>query len=106
MSLESYERSFLRIPYRNANYSNGGRRRRMRGGRMNRFGGPLSGNPNLRVFRGSPSGGAIGRRSKYRDPYMLGGRRCYHRGRGPLMDNYINPRTTYHTYPMVGTTIY
>jgi hypothetical protein len=107
---EAYYRSFLTQPYSNANYLSGqGKHSRIQhGGKLNRFGAPLSGNANLRYLFGSPTGGTDGILVRNNDLYKLGGRkrRHYHHGRGTLMDNFINPRTTFHTYPNIGSTIY
>ena len=105
MSLESYYRSFLHRPYANGS---------LYGGKINRFGSQLSGNPPRgNIFRGYPHGGAEGAQlnPKFFDAYKIGGgyrqkKARKYRGRGPLMDNYINPRTTYHTYPIIGSMIY
>jgi len=74
--LTQYYRSFLNSPYQNANFMfNGGSKYRtlQRGGAINRFGAPLSGNPNPNVLFGSPTGGATGYLSKNRSPEFVSG---------------------------------
>lgn len=84
---------------------------RQYGSSRNRFGAPLSGNPNPRVLFGSPTGGMDAPRlnPRFVDPNQLGGKRksgkCK-RGRGAKMDSFINPNTFGHTYPRIGSVIY
>jgi hypothetical protein len=84
---------------------------RQYGSSRNRFGGPLSGNPNPRVLFGSPTGGMDAPRlnPKFFDPMQLGGKSKRNKrvksGRGK-MDSFINPNTLNHTYPRIGSVVY
>lgn len=108
---DNFYRSFMTQPYNPGIIAQTGRGRRY-GGKITRFGSTLSGNANIRVWRGSPTGGVEGQHinPKFFDKYKLGGRRRRanrRRGRGgDLTGEFINPNTHYHTYPMIGSMIY
>jgi hypothetical protein len=131
MSLVQYYRSFLRTPYENANFMYGSGNQT--GGLNNRFGGPLSGNPNPNVLFGSPTGGynegairnrnqelisgpyqntitGSGKSKKSSDPRYWGtAGQLYNKsqmGNGPLINNYINPDTLHKTRPLLGSFVF
>lgn len=87
MSLTAYYRTFLKEPFLNADIHQGGSRSAIQcGGKMNRFGGPLSGNCNPNFLFGCPTGGTDATSKlvpSVRDKYFVGGkRRKSKRGRG------------------------
>jgi hypothetical protein len=128
MALEQYYRSFLKTPYENAGYQTGGG--------LTRFGSTLSGIPNRNVLFGSPTGGTNVGPLKNRNAELISGPyqnviygsgrgysrvtdprawgtvgQDYHgqgkRGRGKLMDNYINPPNLHSTSMAgIGSRIY
>ena len=119
-NISDYYRTYLgHQQFPNVVYKQGGKRKRQgkqRGGMITRFGSTLSGNPNPKVFRGSPTGGKI---DKYlprsQDPWMIGSGNKKRMLKGGLsrvnadrmMDSFINPNTLHHnTFPIPGTTIY
>jgi len=112
-NVETLYRKFLTIPYATSALKRGGKKRkRVRGGKVNRFGAPLSGNANIEYLFGAPTGGADGIETPMvRGAEYLGGRRKrVKRGRGmrrDLTEEFINPALAYrHTYPPIGTNIY
>jgi hypothetical protein len=101
----------------------------MRGGLVTRFGAPLSGTANRNVLFGSPTGGynagyvpliqAPNEIAQFRYKQGTGARKRRTRrggglgdlrsmpGQTRLMGQYINPQLAYyHTYPMIGSTVY
>ena len=130
---ENYFRSFLKVPFANADIMQGGKKKHPKvwGGMENRFGAPLSGNANYKYLYGAPTGGTTGHTTPLvKDKYFVGGKkrkRRSHRGGsatspylkefGPggsirshsssvLQDDFINPNTFHKTFPTIGTTIY
>lgn len=106
-TMEQMYRNFMRVPFNNAGTE---QYNRQTGGKITRFGAPLSGNANSKILRGYPTGGMEGKLLPLiQGPYKIGGRRCKTKsrhGKGKLMDQFINPQRGFHTYPLVGSTVY